>query len=278
MKLHQIHIRDPFALFEDGKYYLYGTRGEGCWDHCSGFDVYVSTDLEDWSDPISVFEKQADFWADRQFWAPEVHRYQGKYYMFASFKAEGRRRATHILVSDLPTGPFVPLMPEPITPKDWECLDGTLYIDRQGRPYIVFCHEWVQVADGEMVAMALTEDLRYPAGEPKVLFRASEPSWATGDGQGNYITDGPYLHRGDDGRLHMIWSTDCDGKYVVAWAASDNDEIDGNWIHGDTFLYSGDGGHGMLFRDGNGGLKMAIHAPNLSPHERPIFLDRGTVF
>ena len=27
MKLYDIHIRDPFILAEDGKYYLYGTRG-----------------------------------------------------------------------------------------------------------------------------------------------------------------------------------------------------------------------------------------------------------
>ena len=47
----------PSVIELDGKYYMYGTRGDGCWDTCSGFDVYVSDDLENWSEPISVFEK-----------------------------------------------------------------------------------------------------------------------------------------------------------------------------------------------------------------------------
>ena len=57
MKLKDIHIRDPFILTYKGKYYMYGTRGKGCWDVCSGFDVYVSDNLCDWSEPIAVFEK-----------------------------------------------------------------------------------------------------------------------------------------------------------------------------------------------------------------------------
>lgn len=85
MKLNEIHIRDPFILKADDKYYMYGTRGKGAWDVCAGFDVYISTDLVNWSEPISVFEKSENFWATRQFWAPEVHKYNGKYYSLLLF-------------------------------------------------------------------------------------------------------------------------------------------------------------------------------------------------
>ena len=44
MTFNDIHIRDPFILVEDGKYYLYGTRGKTCWGPATGFDVYVSDD------------------------------------------------------------------------------------------------------------------------------------------------------------------------------------------------------------------------------------------
>ncbi|WP_420869776.1 family 43 glycosylhydrolase [Cohnella ginsengisoli] len=98
------------------------------------------------------------------FWAPEVHRWRGMYYMFASFKAPGRRRATQILAADGPLGPFRPLSDRPATPPDWECLDGTLYVDRQGEPWIVFCREWLQVTDGEMYALRLSADLAETAG------------------------------------------------------------------------------------------------------------------
>ena len=45
MKLKDIHIRDPFILPFDGKYYLYGTRGETAWQTAEGLDVYVSAEL-----------------------------------------------------------------------------------------------------------------------------------------------------------------------------------------------------------------------------------------
>lgn len=46
--------------------------------------------------------------------------------MFASFKNEDRHRGTQILVSDTPDGKFKPLTDYPVTPEDWECLDGTV--------------------------------------------------------------------------------------------------------------------------------------------------------
>ncbi len=125
MTFQDINIRDPFILPVDGKYYMYGTRGSTTFGYATGFDVYVSEDLESWSAPHPVFEASAEFWADRNFWAPEVHAYRGKYYMFASFKAENACRGTQILSADTPMGPFVPLTREPVTPRDWECLDGT---------------------------------------------------------------------------------------------------------------------------------------------------------
>ena len=100
MKRNEINIRDPFVLLHDGVYYLYGTRGPTCWGPATGFDVYTGTDLENWSDPIPCFENDGTFWADRNYWAPEVHPWKGAFYMFASFKSDKRRRGTAILRAD----------------------------------------------------------------------------------------------------------------------------------------------------------------------------------
>jgi len=123
MKRNEIHIRDPFILPWEGKYYMYGSRvgdnyGEHTWGDQFGFDVYVSDDLEDWSEPKRIFDRNPDFWGTKDFWAPEVHYYKGKFYLFASFKAEDRCRGTHILVSDTPDGRFVPVSKDPATPMD----------------------------------------------------------------------------------------------------------------------------------------------------------------
>ena len=94
MKNNQIHIRDPFVLVHDGRYYLYGTRGATCWGKASGFDVYVGDDLENWDGPSPCFENDGSFWADREYWAPEVHTWRGAFYMLASFHSADRRRGT----------------------------------------------------------------------------------------------------------------------------------------------------------------------------------------
>lgn len=270
MKLSDIHIRDPFILPYNNKYYMYGTRVGNCFNSGLGFDVYISEDLENWSEPVSVFEKSDNFWGELNFWAPEVHQKDGKFYMFASFKADGKCRATQILVSDKPDKPFTTISELPQTPQNWECLDGTLYIDN-GTPYMVFSHEWVQITDGEMCAVKLSEDLSKPIGEPFVLFKASEPSWAAKDDK-RFVTDGPFLYRTEQGRLLMIWSSLIGDRYIEAISYSDNGRIDGNWKHSDELLFSDNGGHGMIFETFEKEKLFVFHSPNTSPYERPCLI------
>ena len=270
MTFKDINIRDPFVLPYDGKYYLYGTRGETAWTKAYGLDVYVSDDLETWSDPHECFSVPENFWGEKEIWAPEVHYYNGSFYMFVSFYSEKRSRATQILKSDSPMGPFLPFTDDAITPVGWTCLDGTFYIDKNGDPYIVFCREWVQVTDGEIHAMKLKKDLTAADGDPILLFKASEPEWAEKN-RDKYITDGPFMYRTKEGRLLMIWSTFTEKGYVQAIAYSDNGEIDGNWHH-ENPMFDEDGGHGMIFDDYEGNKYLILHSPNENPLERPVLM------
>jgi arabinan endo-1,5-alpha-L-arabinosidase len=180
MKLSEIQIRDPFVLplQERGTYYLFGSTDKNIWNGPgTGFDCYRSRDLYDWEGPISAFRPKSDFWAKTQFWAPEVHFYKGSYYMLATFNPGQGYRGTQILASDQPEGPFEPWTEGPITPAHWQCLDGTLYVDREDNPWIVFCHEWVQVHNGAIYAMRLSSDLKQAAGTPFFLFNATDAPW-----------------------------------------------------------------------------------------------------
>lgn len=152
IKKDEIQIRDPFVLtvHKEKKYYLFGTTDKNVWEgKATGFEVYSSSNLEDWNGPFPAFHPSFGFWADKNFWAPEVHYYNGKYYMIASFKADEVCRGSQILISDQPSGPYIPFTNGRITPPQWECLDGTLFVDEQNDPWLIFCHEWVQVNDGE---------------------------------------------------------------------------------------------------------------------------------
>lgn len=275
MKNGEINIRDPFVVVEGGRYYMFGTRGPTCWGEADGFDVYVGDDLENWSGPHVCFRNDGTFWATQNYWAPEVHRWKGAFYMFASFKRDGVRRGTAILRADSPMGPFVPWSDGPVTPRDWECLDGTFLEDRHGRPWMIFCHEWVQCGDGEMCAMPLTPDLRAAGGEPRVLFRASGAPWSkpfSSGGRDCYVTDGPFAWRTSDGALLLLWASITDGgAYAEGVAKSSSGDIDGDFSQLDP-LFTRDGGHGMVFRGLDGGLRLTLHTPNTTLQERPVFI------
>lgn len=258
-----IVIRDPFVLpvTEKRTYYMYGTTRampDGAGGPC--FEAYSSGDLKEWDGPIRVFCASTDFWGTKTYWAPEVHKYRGKYYLFGTFSSETKLRACHILVSDEPLGPFRPLTDRPVTPIGWQCLDGTLFVDDSGKPWIVFCHEWEQIRDGTICAQRLTDGLKYPLGKPMVLFRASEAPWAN-RGE-TYVTDGPFLHLTENGTLLMLWSSFGKGGYTQSVARSESGKIMGPWRQEPEPLFAEDGGHGMLFRTFAGNLMLVLHSPN----------------
>lgn len=253
-------IRDPFVLVHDGLYYMYGTgaatgKGYGC---------YVGPDLVHWAGPFNVFTAPDGFDGVQNFWAPECHVYGGQFYLFATYysKTTGRRGVS-IFRADDPLGPFEEITDGHITPHDRDSIDGTLYVDDAGRPFMVYVEEWTSTDDGvgRMAVAALSDDLTHFTSEPTELFRADDPSWRP-----NKITDGPFLYRSRTGKLLMLWSNGSPEGYCVALAAAK--KVTGPWRQQRARLYTKDkrhvydGGHGMLFTDLNGQLTLCIHAPN----------------
>ncbi len=277
----QIQLRDPFVLVQrsEQQYYLFGSTDKDIWKgQATGFDCYRSADLENWEGPIEAFRPAPDFWSTTNYWAPEVHEHQGRFYMFATFgHADPQvRRGTAVLVSESPEGPYAPHSAGPVTPRDWECLDGTLYVDAAGIPWMVFCHEWVQISDGTVCAVRLSEDLSTSVGEPVELFSASSAPWvdpvhSQKHGTG-YVTDGPFMHRTKTGDLLMLWASFRNGRYAQGVARSVTGEITGPWEQHSEPLFEADGGHGMIFRALDGELYLTLHTPNKTPQERAVFI------
>lgn len=276
-----IQMRDPFVFTnkKDGKYYLFGSTDKNIWEKGTGFDVYVGNDLEQWEGPFPAFRPDVEFYSEENFWAPEVHEYNGMYYMFATFlRKDNQHRGTAILISESLLGPFKQHSNGPVTPKDWDSLDGTLYIDKDGLPWMVFCHEWVQVEDGEICAVRLSEDLKESIGEPQTLFKASDASWSTSfnhpkyPGKEIFVTDGPFLFENSKGDLLMLWASFINNIYAQGISKSATGKITGPWIHEEKPLYENDGGHGMVFQTFEGELILTLHAPNDTPLERPVFV------
>ena len=280
MQLSEIRMRDPFVLNEGGRLILYGSTPMG-WhqNRRNRFVAYISEDMREWTGPTTVFLPQTEFWGTRDYWAPEVHAYHDAFYLFASFIGNEGKRSTSVLRAESPLGPFKSHGAQRITPPDQQCLDGTLYIEKN-KPYMVFCHEWVECGDGEMCVIAMKDDLSGPDGKPRLLFHASDASWCMPlDAQKfhlppktrAFVTDGPFLFTGRDGGLKMLWSSFSNGGYSVGLAWSDGG-VYGPWHQETEPVYKRDGGHCMLFSDLQGQLRMSLHTPNHPPMERPIFL------
>lgn len=268
MKTNEINIRDPFVLTYDGMYYMYGSRS----DCQTGFDVYKSGNLEDWSGPKVVFEKNDDFWGTKEFWAPEVYYYRGRFFMFASFGSETSKRGMAVLVCDTPDGEFK-VYNERITPDKWNCLDGTIYVE-DNLIYLVFCHEWTEIKVGEVCAVRLSEDFKKAVGEPFILWKATDAAWTRPLGKkedGNYVTDGPFLYIDSKNRLVSLWSSFAEKGYALARSYSDSGSIHGNWIHDENLIFEKNGGHGMIFEKNSGEKMLVIHCPNENPNERAVF-------
>ncbi len=144
---------------------------------------------------------------------------------------------------------------------------------------MVFCHEWLQVQDGQICAIPLSEDLGEAIGEPVILFRASDAPWAAKGMRGSgWVTDGPFLYRLKSGMLIMLWSSFSEkGGYTTGFARSLSGDVLGPWVQEEQPLYAMDGGHPMLFHTFSGQLMMALHCPNRHEAKRILLFEMEEV-
>ncbi|RIX53879.1 glycoside hydrolase [Paenibacillus nanensis] len=290
-RLADIAAHDPFVLpyRHNETYYLYTTGIPRFTDlpRC-GVLFYKSKDLLDWEGPFVAFTVPDGTWAHPQHgtWAPEVHAYKGKYYLFVTLHNRDRvfaeppavwhtnhLRGTSIAVADTPEGPFELIKPDaPVPPESFMTLDGTLYIDENERPWMVYCHEWLQVIDGTFEAIPLKDDLSEADGEPIHLFKASDGPWINGERTPGvepsvYVSDGCQLYRTRGGRLIMLWSSYNKEGYLQTMARSLSGRLEGPWEQLEPLVY-GDSGHGMLFQTFEGLWMLILHQPFKTPDSR----------
>ena len=270
----ELRIRDPYIVEYRDRYLLFGTTDPSPWHGPGvGFDRYESDDLQTWSGPFPAFRPAPGFWGKTQFWAPEVHEYHGTWFMFATFADRSGRRGTQVLIGNSPDGLFRPWSNGPVTPGEWMCLDGTLFQDDTGAPWLVFCHEWLQAGDGAIYAQRLSDDMRTSTGAPILLFTASQAPWtrpfrneATGYDDLAFITDGPFVVR-DHAGLALLWTSGGEEGYSVGVARSSTGLITGPWVHEPQPLVGSGGGHAMLLTTRDERF-LVFHQPNELTFER----------
>jgi hypothetical protein len=268
--LDSIWLSDPYIIADKptNMYYMTGTGGL----------LWKSKNLKFWDGPYQVTQTDPNSWmgARPMIWAAEIHPYKGKYYYFATFTNQAEhidtvegtaieRRASHILMSDKPDGPYVPMADPTYLPANKPTLDGTFWIDKDGKPYMIYCYEWLQNLNGTIEKIELKPDLSGSVGNGQLLFRASDSPWSrekdkNGNDRPNKVTDGPFVFQTASGRLGMIWTSWIYDVYTQGVVYSESGTLNGPWIQEEEPITPPNFGHGMLFYTLDGKLLMSVHS------------------
>jgi beta-xylosidase len=150
--------------------------------------VYYAGNVNGWSDSTAAW--------DGAYWAPEVYKFQGKFYMF--YSAQWKQNPTKelenfrigVAVAASPTGPFVDLINRPVFDPGYPIIDANLLFDSGGKIYLYYsraCYKhpvesevatWAKqnglfdtIEESWVYGIELKPDFSGVKGEPVLLLR-----------------------------------------------------------------------------------------------------------
>lgn len=261
-KEEDITLADPTIFYDEdsNKYYLYGTSGSDLVQ--TGFEVYVSTDLENWERQDQLALHKNETFGNGGFWAPQVFKHEGKYYM--AYTAD-----EHIAIaeSDSPLGPFKQNEIEPIHDEDYNTIDPYVFIDEDGDKYLYY----VRLGGGNWSFAAEMEDdfsdIIPETAESAINAVENPQDWENMD-ENTAITEGPTIinHKGV---YYFFYSANHfeNPYYSVGYATSENpmgewEKFEDNPILSKDFIDQNGTGHGDFFRDKHGDYYYVFHTHN----------------
>lgn len=258
-----VPLADPFILLDGNVYYAYGTHSD------RGIEVYKSYNLKEWEYVGLALDKTGSY-GDKWFWAPEVYKINGKYYMYYSADE-------HICVatSDHPDGPFRQQVMKPMLESE-KAIDNSLFIDDDGTPYLFFVRfndgNNIWVAELEKDLMTLKLNTLHPC------IHVSQP-WEKALGR---VNEGPFVIK-RNGVYYLTYSANDfrSPDYGIGCATTTN--IMGTWTkYADNPVFQKPVGlvgvgHHALFTDKNGKLRVVFHAHHDSTQVHPRCMYIGSV-
>ena len=246
-----IAFGDPYVLKDDGMYYMYGTGGVN-----NGFAAYSSSDLKTWDFKGQVyFNTNKNAWGISSFWAPEVYKRNGKYYMF--YSAQWKHNPTNelenfkigVAVADKPTGPFIDIKDSPIFDPGYPIIDANVLFEN-GKIYLYYsrcCYKhpveseiadlakkngWYnEIEESWVYGIEMKPDFSGVIGEPVLLLRPpvkiNEDEWesrsVTARETNRRWTEGSCIFKSNDTYYMMYSGNNFEGQhYAVGYATAKN--------------------------------------------------------
>ena len=279
-------IGDPFVLCDGNSYYMYATSTG------TGFKVWKSTDLRRWTNVGLAYQKSGTSFGNTNYWAPEVYKRDGKYYMFYSAQYNrsggGTSYAIGCATSDSPTGPFTDIIPgKPVFDPGYAVIDANVLFDKSGKVYLYYSRDLSEnVVAGkhtsEIWGVEFSPDLKSAIGEP-VLISTPDTAWETRTGDWRW-NEGPCVFE-RNGIYYLMFSAGVysDNTYSVGYATSDS-PLGRYTKNKSNPIMSGDGkyvsgsGHNNYFMSPDGTEMMTVYHTHSDPSagggDRQLCIDR----
>ncbi len=263
-EVNPILLGDPFIMCYEDTYYAYGTQAE------NGIVVYTSDDLIEWSKMSRLALNKEDSFGEKWFWAPEVYFMNEKFYMYYSADEH-----ICVAISTSPLGPFKQVEKKPMLEGE-KSIDNTLFIDDDGTPYLLFdrfndgLNIWIAELEEDLITLK-TESMT-----PCIhVSQEWEKVWPR-------VNEGPFVIK-HNANYYLIYSANSYESqfYGIGYATATN--IMGEWTKysGNPILQTpGDlygTGHGAIFKDKFGNLKISYHAHQSEKSIHPRIMCIGDV-
>lgn len=253
----QIYLADPTIFQDNGTYYLYGTKGDPRIEG-EGFLVYTSKNLKDWEGPAGAKGgfalKKGDAFGTKGFWAPQIFKHQGKYYM-----AYTANENISIATSDSPLGPFTnngKALEAPVRQ-----IDPFIFFDK-GKPYLYH----VRLKEGNRIFVAeMTEDLSAIIPETIRECINAQKGWEDTQDVEWPVAEGPTVTK-KEGIYYLLYSANDfrNPDYAVGYATSASPlgpwkKAEDSPIISKANTGENGSGHGDLIQGENGKLYYIFH-------------------
>ncbi|WP_311195854.1 family 43 glycosylhydrolase [Antarcticibacterium sp. 1MA-6-2] len=166
-----ILLADPTVFENEGTYYLYGTNNDPSIKE-QGFLVYTSKDLREWKGPVGAKDgfalKKGDSFGTKGFWAPQVFKYKGIFYM--AYTADEQ---IAIATAKSPLGPFLNSSAKALEAPVKQ-IDPFIFIDEEGKKYLYH----VRLQDGNRIFVAeMNDDFKSIKTETLQEIISGEEEW-----------------------------------------------------------------------------------------------------
>lgn len=187
--------------------------------------VRTSKDLRSWSSSKVIFKLSQTSWGVDRCWAPEVHEYEGNFYLF--FCGRDSKQIFHgsVAVCDTPDGTFEPVTEQPLLNFSYSVIDLSFFLDDDGRTYIFYSKDnsTNRIGDNKVsqsYGVEVSNDFKRLLCAP-VLISTPTEDWETVSGMVIW-NEGPVVFK-ENGKYYLLYSANSyrTAYYSVGYATSD---------------------------------------------------------